>query len=150
MVVRISKIILNCTYSKYIYKAVFNTFPQNKCDNMDIKEKLKVYGPISLLILTLVFAGCVTSTPSGYAKFETVVLGIDDVHSIEQTKYEIELKDVTEDKCIVYIYYDGDIYNKAFFRYDNDNDEDVDFGPYRIRFVDGTNEYAKIQIYKEN
>jgi len=116
---------------------------------MDVKEKLNKYGLIPIIIvLALLLTGC-TTTPSGYAKFETVVLHIDDVHSIAQTKYEIELKDVSEEKCVVYIYYDGDIYNKVFFENDNDDVEDVDFGPYRIRFIDGTNKYAKIQIYKE-
>lgn len=114
---------------------------------MDKTEKIKIFGIISMLVL---LTGCVGMVPSGYAQFETVVLRIDDVHSIAQTKYEIELKDVSEEKCVLYIYYDGDIYDKVFFENDNDDDEDVDFGPYRIRFVDGTNEYAKMKIYKEN
>lgn len=149
MVVRISKV-TSTAPTKYIHKLVFNTFLQNKCDIMDIKEKLKIIVLVSILLSTTLLVGCVSKSPSGYAEFKTVVFCVGDTYNIEQTKYDIELKDVTEEKCVLYIYNNGEIYDKAFFRYDNDNGEDFEFDSYRIRFVDGTDQYAKLKIYKEN
>lgn len=112
--------------------------------------KIKIILAIILLLSVVMLAGCVDDTPSGYINFdEEVILNVNESYSIEGTDFSIVLKDVEKEQCVLYAYEGDQLFEKHFFEEDDSSHYDFEFDEYRVRFIRGTSNYAKLDIFKE-
>lgn len=101
-------------------------------------------------LLVVMFSGCVGDAPEGYIDFEdSVVLSQNENYTIKGTDYTIKIKDTEKEKCVIYLFQNNQLYEKHFFEDDGDSREDFEFDDYKVRFMSGTDDYAKLKIYRK-